>query len=121
MKAYGSWASLVVIFLCAAAGSHIIADRISTHLTEKKCAVTVSPAPMPQPGKERLKPEATLHAAQGHDAFSRSHWQLCSVINSRKAQAMTSINVSAGDTSRFLSRLCECNVADAQAAKGKRS
>lgn len=38
MIAYKSWASLVVIFLCAAAGSHIVANRISAHMSHDKPA-----------------------------------------------------------------------------------
>jgi hypothetical protein len=125
MKLYGSWASLVVIFLCAAAGSHIIADRVSAHLIQKKCMADVRPLSLSQTGGEALNP-TRLNAAQSHDGFL--HRQLCSAIGSGHVQASTPVGASVRGTSRLLSHfVCECNVPvhvaapEGQPVGGKRS
>lgn len=48
MIAYRSWAGIVVIFLCAAAGSHIIADHITAHVSQKSCIEPVRDASLPK-------------------------------------------------------------------------
>jgi hypothetical protein len=123
MKLYGSWASLVVIFLCAAAGSHIIADRVSAHLTQKKCMADVRP--LSQTGGETAN-FTKLNTAQSGDGFL--HRQLCSAIGSRHLKASTPAGASVRGTSRLLSRfVCECNVPvhvaapEGQPVGGKRS
>ena len=82
MIAYKSWASLVVIFLCAAAGSHVVANRISAHMSRNKPVVKeecpFSHASLSLAGKH-LDVEM-VDVTYGPGEFSQPHSHPCPVI-----------------------------------------
>jgi quercetin dioxygenase-like cupin family protein len=84
MVAYKSWISLVAVFLCAAAGSHIVADQISAHVLRNKsdkrvCTASSHPQPKPKLAESHLEVKV-LKVTYGPGEFSQPHPHPCPVI-----------------------------------------
>jgi hypothetical protein len=93
MKAYGSWASLVAIFLCAAAGSHIIADHISARASQKKSMESKSIQPLQRIDEGQLRSKI-LKMTYGSGEPAVTHTRICMNAGSRPAQVAPEDNRS---------------------------